>query len=149
MTRGVAFSPVESFNVHAGSRANAAIGAGPRRRPANGAGGGYPTLAPLDSDRANPLGCHDHTVCPSRGPIGYCDVSSLEPTTAPGLVRHGSVLRDLPLSNTVLGGIGQRWGGRRRSGRQADETALWWTNRCEDPHHGEDGHRNEERCEAP
>lgn len=78
--RGAAFNPVDGVDVQAGSLAAAAISAGLRRRPADG---GYRTRSPLSLDTANPLGCHYHTVCPSRGPIGYCDVCSLEPTTLP------------------------------------------------------------------
>ena len=82
-TRGMTVNPVNSVALRAGSLAIAAISAGPRRRPADAADEGHPTRAPLSLDPSNPLGCHHHRVCPSRGPIGYCDFRSLEPTTVP------------------------------------------------------------------
>ena len=75
-TRGMTVNPVNSVALRAGSLAIAAISAGPRRRPADAADEGHPTRAPLSLDPSNPLGCHHHRVCPSRGPIGYCSAPS-------------------------------------------------------------------------
>lgn len=82
-TRGAIVNLVNSATLRAGSLASESISARPRTRLAAVTDEGCPTPAPRNLDLSNPLGCKYHKVCPSRGPIDYCDFRSLEPMTLP------------------------------------------------------------------